>query len=139
MVWTYGKDKPPTSEFEYGTRSVMTAPYTTEPQVLAQTEKRLRSDPGQLSPYPYGIGCGYAARPISRAKGSSTSTDLMVVRLSDGVSWFIESPPLDQGFKFLPALGITCDEIVTRVQFPDDAVTIVRIPLDSLGPGIAPD
>jgi hypothetical protein len=64
---------------------------------------------------------------------------LMVVRLSDGVSWNLVgalSPVrLDWGY----ALGITCEEIFTQVAFPDQFVTIIRIRLDSLGPGTQPD
>lgn len=134
MVWTYGEGKAP-DDWEYPKRSIMTATFTTDPAVRKATEKRLRSDPGQLSVFPFGIGCGYAAREYS----TSDSTELLVVRLSDGLSWIVKAPPFSSGVQFMSVLGLTCEEVFVKVQFPDEVNAIVRIRLDSLGPGIAPD
>ena len=136
MVWTYGKNKPAGSSQEYPVRDIMTAPFTTDPDVVKTTAKRLRSDPDQMSPYPYGIGCGYAGRQFY----SGTSNDGLLVRLSDGVSWIIDAPDSPPGdYQFLGVLGFTCEELFATFQFQDDAVSIIRIKLDSLGPGIPPD
>ncbi|MBK9001971.1 MAG: hypothetical protein IPM35_40115 [Myxococcales bacterium] len=134
MVWTYGEGKAP-DDWEYPKRSIMTAPFTTDPAVRKAKEKRLRSDPGQLSVFPFGIGCGYAAREYS----TTDSTELLVVRLSDGLSWIVKAPPFSSGVQFMSVLGLTCDEVFVKVQFPDEVNAIVRIRLDSLGAGIAPD
>jgi hypothetical protein len=141
MVWTYGEGQSPSGS-DYLVRSVMTAALTTDPAVLETTAKRLRSDPGPMGSAPYGMGCGFAGRslyvPASTDGGADTSA-LFVVRLSDGVSWEIMGPPFDSGMHFAGVLGMSCDEIFALAQFPDDAVSVVKIRLDSLGPGTPPD
>ncbi len=142
MVWTQGSGKQPDGTLEYPIRSIMTAPFTTDAGELKTTAKRLRSDPGQLVPYPFGVGCGYAARQVftpSTTSASVGSNDLLVVRLSDGVSWIVSAPPVEQGMGFGFVLGLTCDEVFATANFADEPNTILRIRLDSLGPGIAPD
>lgn len=134
MVWTYGEGKGPNDE-TYPKRSIMTAPFTTDPAVRAASQKRLRSDPAQLDVFPYGVGCGRAARSYYTAD----STELLVVRLSDGVSWIVKAPPTSSGVQFMSVLGVTCEDVFVKVQFPDEANAIVRIRLDSLGVGIPPD
>lgn len=134
MVWTHGEGKAPNDE-SYPKLSVMTAPFTTDPAARKAKEKRLRSDPGQLAVFPFGIGCGYAAREYA----TSDSTELLVVRLSDGVSWIVKAPPFSTGVQFMSVLGLTCDEVFVQVQFPDEVNAIVRMRLDALGPGIQPD
>lgn len=134
MIWTHAEGKAPNDE-SYPKRSIMTAPFTTDPAVRKATEKRLRSDPGQLSVSPFGIGCGYAAREYY----TIDSTELLVVRLSDGVSWIVKAPPFSTGVQFMSVLGLTCEDVFAQVQFPDEVNAIVRIRLDSLGPGIVPD
>lgn len=115
----------------------MTAPFTTDPAVRKAKEKRLRSDPGQLGVAPFGVGCGYASRVVHDA-GTDTM-DLLVVRLSDGVSWIVKSPPISTEVQLMNALGTSCGEVFAQVQFPDEANAIVRMPLSSLGPAIPPD
>jgi hypothetical protein len=139
MVWTHGEGKAP-SDYDYPKRTVMTAPFSTDPAAVAQTAKALTQDPAQLTPVPYAIGCGYAAHTMYQDvdAGTNSSVDLFVVRLSDGMSWVVDAPPLVQGFRFNKALGFTCNELFAQAQFPDDADTIVRIRLDSLGPGTPP-
>ncbi|MBX3131482.1 MAG: hypothetical protein KF718_32495 [Polyangiaceae bacterium] len=120
----------------------MTAPFSTDPSAVAETTRRLRSAPGPFTPYRFAIGCGYAARQvIGKETPSSPSTkDLLVVRLSDGVSWFVAVPPVTEAAGFTSySLGVTCDEVFASAHFDDESFTIVRIRLDSLGAGIAPD
>lgn len=136
MVWSYGKDKAPNA-WEYPNISIMTAPFTTDPAVRKATEKRLRSDPGQLGVTPFGMGCGHASRTFYDK--TTDTVDLLVVRLSNGVSWVVKSPPISTGVKFIDALGTSCDDVFAQVQFPDEANAIVRIPLSALGTGIPPD
>lgn len=140
MVWFYGKGKDTSTLLIYPERSVMTAPFSTDPATVQKTMRRLRSDPGNFGVYPYAVGCGHAARTVySGPVGDPTGVDLFVVRLKDGVSWIIKSTPSIQGAQFLSPMGITCDEIFTKFQFVDDSVSIVRIRLGSLGPGTPPD
>jgi hypothetical protein len=142
MVWTHGTGKAPDATLEYPVRSIMMAPFTTDPEELKAKAQRLRSDPGQLVPYPFGIGCGYAARQVftpSATDASVGSNDLLVVRLADGVSWIVSAPPVELGMGFGFVLGLTCEEVFATANFADEPNTIVRIRLDSLGPGIPPD
>jgi hypothetical protein len=139
MVWTHGSGK--ASGLEYPVRDVMTAPFTVKGEAVKSKARRLRSDPGNLTPLPYGIGCGYAARNVEAYVDGSTdyTSKLFVVRLADGVAWIVDSPLSSSGFHFNQALGISCEEIFASAQFKDEANTLVRIRLDSLGPGIPPD
>jgi hypothetical protein len=141
MVWTQGEGRTdPSDNGLYKTMSAMTAKYTTDPTTAQGTARRLRSDfAAGFTPYPWGVGCGHAARAVSV---DGTSTDLMVVRLSDGHSWYVRGAqgyaPMQFGF----AIGLTCDEVFAIADFNSDvykANTIVRIRLDSLGAGQAPD
>lgn len=139
MVWTYGEGLPDNPSQWLVNRSIMTAPYSTDAETVANTARRLRSDPG--TPIDgFAVGCGHAARQFYQAGANGkNSANLLVVRLSDGVSWIVEMPPTSEGAQFMTALGLTCEEVFTSAHFPDQAVTIVRIRLDSLGPGLAPD
>ncbi len=136
MVWSHGTGKAPSAS-KYPTVSIMTAPFTSDPVVRQAKEKRLRSDPGQLGVTPFGVGCGYASRTFD--DGATSSVDLLVVRLSDGVSWVVKAPPASTDVMFMNALGTSCSDVFAQVQFPDEANAIVRIPLSALGPGIPPD
>lgn len=137
LVWTYGEG--PVPETATWTRSVFTAPHSTDPDTVASTARRLRSDPGTFMVTGFAVGCGYAARQFYQANAEGNSANLLIVRLSDGVSWIVEMPPTSEAALFATALGFTCEEVFTRAQFPDESVTIVRIRLDSLGPGMPPD
>lgn len=130
MVWTYGQNRSPTAfaTDPFPTRSVMVSPFTTDPDAIRA--RRLRSDPSWGYMQPYAVGCGYAAR------GSNTA-DLLVVRLSDGVSWTLKMNS-DPRFLFGRALAVTCTEVFANVHAGKTS-QIVRIRLDSLGPGTPPD
>jgi hypothetical protein len=126
MVWSYGEGKEPSAEV-FPTRSIMTAPYATDP--TAVMPRRLRSLPGKsLVVEPWRVGCGYAAH-------TSDTTEVLVVRLSDGWSWRV---PNAAGASIDLALGLTCEELFAGA-FISKLFTIARVRLDSLGPGEPPD
>ncbi|MEQ9321785.1 MAG: hypothetical protein RIF41_21635, partial [Polyangiaceae bacterium] len=127
MVWSYGEGKAPT-DTNYPTRSIMTAPYTADPNAV--DARRLRSHPHDgLGAFAWKVGCGYAA-------GAATGTaGIMVVRLADGWAWQLEHLST---MKLGHSLGVTCDELFAWGSI-DGIDNIARIKLDSLGPGIPPD
>jgi hypothetical protein len=140
MVWTYSegtnacKNDPPNPE-------VWTAPYTTDPAVVAATAHRLRKDVRGMSPEWYAVGFGYAMR--TDYFGDPMTGGLFVVRLSDGVGWKIPGTA-DYAQSWSDVLGFTETELFVQVMMPNShiggsALTIMRIRLDSLGPGIPPD
>jgi hypothetical protein len=131
LVWSYGEGKKPMDDLtKFPVRSIMTAPFTTDPSKLAP--KRLRSDPNiYMSGGTFRVACGYAANG-----GKAASQPLVVVRLKDGVSWVV--PPTQPGFVFLEVLGITCDHVYAFMHL-GGRYNIARIRLDSLGPGLPPD
>jgi len=133
LVWTYGQDHP-AGEGTYPTRSIWTSPFTTDPKQIQG--KRLRSDPQSAFDVNFVVGCGYAAHALHKTDG------LLVVRLSDGVSWIVPNYP--DTLSWQDAIGMTCEEVfatVSVVPVPGTEVvySIARVRLDSLGPGIAPD
>lgn len=135
MVWEYGKDQDPNGP-NYLTRSIMTAPYTTDPALAQSTARRLRSDPGSFAVFPYVVGCGHAVRKVS-----ITGNDLLIVRLSDGVSWTLygDTAANQYAFSYMQPVGVTCNDIFVTAQVPPEPRQILRIPLSALGPGIPPD
>ncbi|MCC6528347.1 MAG: hypothetical protein IT373_37225, partial [Polyangiaceae bacterium] len=128
LVWAYGEGAvPPTL---YATRSIMTAPYTTDSGTVNATARRLRSDPDEcIGCDEFQVGCGYAAHP---AEGNN----VLVVRISDGWSWRV--PSVWPGDVLSYALGVTCDEVFVAGTV-SGVHNIARIRLDSLGQGEAPD
>ncbi len=139
MVWTYSEgtnactNDPPKPE-------VWTAPYTTDPAQVQATGRRLRSDVRGMSTAPYVVGFGYAMRTTTF--GTPTTHGLFVVRVSDGTAWAIPGSPNTDEFSFSGVLGFTQQELfaVANTQLGGlNGVTIVRIRLDSLGPGTPPD
>lgn len=140
LVWTYGEVHPPPNvSISYVNRSVWTSPFSTDPKKLVP--KRLRSDPQTAYDVNFAVGCGYAAHNLQPPDG------LLVVRLSDGVSWILPNnigAPGDAGWLWDKAIGMTCDELfatVGVVATPGAKVvyTIARVRLDALGPGLPPD
>ncbi len=126
LVWGQGEGKA-TAEYHYPTRHIMTAPFTSDPAALSP--RRLRSAAyTNIGNYAWQVGCGRAAH-------QSPPNGIMVVRVSDGVSWFIGS---EQSFRLLKPLGLTCDELFVLGTF-DGKNSIARIRLDSLGAGTPPD
>lgn len=138
LVWTLGEDHPSTGG-TYAKRSIWTSPFTTDPKKLVP--KRLRSDPEIAFDVNFAVGCGYAAHKLQPPDG------MLIVRLSDGVSWLLPNnlTASDKtGWHWLKAIGVTCDEVFATVAAIDSPGakllnTIARIRLDSLGPGLPPD
>jgi hypothetical protein len=127
MVWTSGEGY--LGNHTWDNLTIMTAPYTTDPQVAQASTRRLRTDIRPFYPWPFRVGCGYASRQSGLDDGGSA---LIVVRLSDGWSWFIHGKD-PMNYPMMP-LGLTCDEL-----FLTTPNSIARVRLDSLGPGMAPD
>jgi len=117
----------------YSNRSLMTAPFTTDPSKLKP--RRLRSDPLHEEPV---VGCGYAAKAYTEYGASR----VLVVRLSDGVSWTLKAPPQTEAgddYRFIgETVGISCDEVFFEASHKTEW-TVWRVRLDSLGPGTPPD
>lgn len=103
-------------------------PPTTEPSALHP--KRLRSESGDLGVEPLRVGCGYAVY--------TNNEHVRLMRISDGVSWVF--PHLPSNLGLVRGVGVTCDELFIRGHLASrNSETLVRIRIDSLGPGIAPD
>ena len=139
IVWTHGSDHPIDKESIYPTRSIMVSPFTTEADEIQP--RRLRSDPNQAMDDNFVVACGYAVRNAGGRDG------LLVVRVSDGWSWLIQSNDT-AGNRWLWSypIGMTCDEVFVvyaETRPVGDATPLVpniaRVRLDSLGPGMAPD
>jgi hypothetical protein len=129
MVWTLGEGRKE-GEYIWPVLSVITAPYTTDP--AAVQSRRLRSDPNiNLNPDLWAVGCGYGGREIVGKNG------VQLVRLSDGVAWHLSSPK-GSGIGWRDVIGFTCEEAFVRIETLSGA-NVVRIRLDSLGPGLPPD
>ena len=97
---------------------------------------RLRNDVKGFEGDGWTVGCGYAAR--APGLGPPLNNALFIVRLSDGVSWMlpgIHAPGMEHWGQ---PLAITCDELFASMA-TDTTVRILRIRLDSLGPGTPPD
>lgn len=131
MVWAEGRKQSASDPVFTG--SIMTAPFTTDPQAVQA--RRLRSFTKQIGAHAFAVGCGYAV--------NSWGNDAIVVRLSDGVSWMLHSTPgvpfsSPANTTYANPIGITCDEVFIHGSY-GGVQTIVRIRLDSLGPGTPPD
>jgi len=139
MVWTYVEGSN-LGGGKYETMSVMTAPYTTDGALAMASARRLRNDVKGFDDDGWAVGCGYAARAPGLA--APLNNALYIVRLSDGVSWTLpgrtDIPRLDWG----AAIALTCDELFASVSTQTETYVIpriLRIRLDSLGPGTPPD
>lgn len=132
LVWAYGEGRSQPLG-DYDKVSVMAAPFTTDPAQLQP--KRLRSLPVSWLASPWIVGCGYAANEYDADK-------VLIVRLSDGVSWELtypdpSAPPL-QRWHFSTVFALSCDEIFLQGSV-GLAMNVVRLRLDALGPGMPPD
>jgi hypothetical protein len=127
LVWTYGEGKQPL-EHAYPTLSLMAAPYTTDPAALKP--RRVRADQAVGGGESFIVGCGYAGH-----HGNPRRNDF-IVRLADGAGWVLEGSE-DGSVIWGDILGFTCSEVF--VMLKDPVMSIVRIDLASLGPGLPPD
>jgi hypothetical protein len=126
MVWAeaYGRSA---NNGPYPSVRLMTAPYTTAPAALLK--KRLRSeDPARFRTADFTVGCGYAAHSTSPGVG------VRIIRLSDGVSWRLVSSGDSLLGRWARAVAITCSEVFLTGQVNRES-QVVRVRLDSLGPG----
>jgi hypothetical protein len=129
LVWTRGEGGRPGEV--HPRRSILAADYTTDPRALRP--RRLRSDPNPVlgaGPMRFAVGCGFAGR------NASPPRDLLLVRLADGVSWQLAG---SADWSWGQLLGFTCEEAFATVFSKTQGVSIARVRLDSLGPGLAPD
>jgi hypothetical protein len=140
LVWTHGEVHPPPGvSIAYEKRSIYTSPFSTDASNLLP--KRLRSDLQTAYDVNFAVGCGYAAHQLQKPDG------LLIVRLSDGVSWVLPNDlnsDDDGGWLWSTAIGVTCDEVFATaavVAAPGAKLvyTIARVKLDTLGPGLPPD
>jgi len=140
LVWLEGSGRDTGSpEAPYPTRAIYTAPFTTDPEQLKPRRLRSWLPEGMSNSYPPVVGCGRAAfvhtRPGNSADPSGVFRDILVVRLTDGISWRVESPA---AFQFDAAwttpLALTCNEL-----FAGAGVNVRRVALDALGEGTPAD
>jgi hypothetical protein len=129
LVWLDGQN--PTSSGQYQVGSIMTAAYTNDRTKLQP--RRLRSAPtDDFGVVNFVVGCGYAAR--------STGTGIIVVRLSDGVEWFLKSGA--PGWNWLEPIALSCDELFANVSWNDNAglqVDVARVKLSTMTPPLPAD
>jgi hypothetical protein len=135
LVWLQGEERDISVSEIFPKRSVMTSKFTTDPSLIQA--KRLRSWEAPsiwTTSRPNAIGCGYAAL-------ESVPADLdyrvVIVRLSDGVSWTLKSPA-DRHWTWGKPVAVTCDEVFVTWG-KDGASNLRRVRLNSLGPGSPPD
>ena len=138
MVWSYGAGRDG-STGPYPTVFIMTSPFATRASDLQA--RRLRSEGPCIGTKTeeFVVGCGYAAHPTC---ASLPSTGILIVRLSDGRSWPLVSNPTSTSWAYVAPLAITCDELFATVAervSNASVANIVRVRLDSLGPGLPPD
>ena len=130
LVWTHGEGRA-AGDDTYPRRSILAADFTTDPGALRP--RRLRSDPNPVvgaGDMRFAVGCGHAGR------NAMPPRDLLVVRLADAVSWRLRG---GRGWTWGRLLGFTCDEAFATVFSREQGTSIVRVRLDSLGPGDPPD
>ena len=141
MVWLEASEREGTSQI-YAKQDTWTAKYTTDPDVLAATKRRVRATTIEYGNV-YKVGCGYAAVSAFTTSPWGQS-GVRVIRLSDGVSWDVidnSEAQLLQWHLSLP-LAVTCDEVFVAGSTWRGTGSrhneIMRIRIDSLGPGIPP-
>lgn len=131
MVWLEAEGPSADTSF-WTTADWWTAPYVTEPSKIQR--RRLRSEsPNAILGVPIAVGCGYAAY--------MTGPGLRVVRLSDGWSWFLATSWGEggAGWAYQQALALSCTELFASIAAAGPIYTMARVPLASLGAGVAPD
>jgi hypothetical protein len=142
MVWMEASGRPDPNTLIYSNYETWTAKYTTNPQTLEATKRRVRSEPAAYYGADEVVGCGYAAHKINVKSSEPTWPHLGIrlVRLADGVSWEL-LPNTELQFYMLTfdsPLAITCEELFIGTAAGSEP-GLVRIRIDSLGPGIQPD
>jgi hypothetical protein len=136
IVWLLGEDRDQSVSEFYPKRSIMTSKFTLDPSAIQP--KRLRSwTPENIwgSDRPDAVGCGYAAL---QSTDMDNKPELLIVRLSDGVSWPLASPA-DGHWVWGKPVAVTCDEVFTTTTTAMGINHLRRVRLSSLGPGVLPD
>lgn len=148
MVWIEGRGRTNVNSLIFDKYETWTAKYSIDKATVDATKRRLRSEDGGAYGFPYAVGCGYAAvHTFPTPHSSWGQSGFRLIRLSDGVSWFIVDGSREQQreLHFEDPLGISCDHVYVRSSSPmtwsDNArhFEVVRIRIDSLGEGTPPD
>jgi hypothetical protein len=139
LVWVQGEGLGP-DDTEFPVKSIMTSPFSTDPSKIQP--RRLRKwevggsiGTGSMAP---AVGCGRAAFGYFFGSSEADKGGLLVVRLADGVSWLIHHTP-QPGPAWSWPIAVTCTEVFSMFIGRGGLLTVRRIRLDSLGPGMAPD
>ena len=138
LVWIQGEGRKPDDPV-FPIRWIMTSKFSTNPAEIK---------PRRLIPWASDyigtgsgsslVGCGYGVfKYVLGETISADKTGLIIVRLSDGVSWTLESPSLVPPDRWQQAIAITCNELFATYTGAR-MYTIRRVRLDSLGPGTPP-
>ena len=137
LVWVQGEGRDDDSA-AFSSRWIMTSKFTTNPsEIMPRRLTRMPKGVIGTNRLPPPVGCGYLALTYDSGYPKTEEHGLLVVRLSDGVSWKL--PSLGPGDGWFPAIAITCDEVFARYSGAGAHLeTIRRVRLDSLGPGIPP-
>jgi len=137
LVWVQGEGLEDGSSI-FPERWIMTSKYSTDPSEI-QPRRLIRwlETPITSGEIPPPVGCGYAAFRYTLGFPIGTEMGLLIVRLSDGISWTLPSPSLSPPDTWLDPIAITCDEVFARYK-GGYLETIRRVRLDSLGPGTPP-
>jgi len=138
MVWMEANDI--ISEGIYADYQVWTAKYSTDPAVVAATKRHLFPDTLASFPETFVVGCGYAAIAIHAEVGWGIGYGFRVFRISDGWSWIVQSESFEQLADFIiqRPLLVTCNEVFARAVRHRNQDELVRVRIDSLGPGMPP-
>lgn len=125
IVW----DRIPSDWKDLSPGTMMAAPFSLDPAVLAATAKAIKTTPRYSES---AVGCGISARHLP------SSHTLEIVRLNDGGYWQIAATATE---KRVP-LFLDCDTLYVKIEetsgsFPER--TLGRIRLDSLGPPTLPN
>jgi hypothetical protein len=130
MAWRYGEGRDEQGWYE--TVNLMTAKFTADPNaVVAKAVYVGLTRRDSIGAETVGVGCGYAAT-LNHLQGNPKG-NVLIIRLADGRRW---NAPGSPAVKHSRVIGVSCaDVFVLSIVTPDPHATIVRIALDSLGPG----
>ncbi len=137
LVWIQGEGLGP-NDADFPVKSIMTSPFSTDPSKI-QPRRLRRWEPQSIGTPVVApvVGCGLAAFPYLYGAANPRDEGLLVVRLSDGMWWILPNP-VGIGGGWASPIALTCDEVFSMYQ-GQGGMTVLRVRLDSLGPGTAPD
>ncbi|AKV03285.1 hypothetical protein AKJ09_09948 [Labilithrix luteola] len=135
MVWEEGSGRTDFTKKIFPVVETWTAKYTTNPEVVRATRRRVRSEYPQIPGNMHNVvGCGYAVHSV---RTTSPGLGWRLIRLSDGMAWEGIEAPGDR-YVYDRPLAVTCDEIFLS-GFVNGRPNIARVRIDSLGPGTPAD